>query len=155
MVDLVDTDRGEADRGGDFVPEDGGRGVADVGVDELAGDDAVAEEGLAVGEVGVGHTGVGGGIVPAYRDELFIGGQESGTSYQPPSVSFCLANSSSLPGSTQGDQRIMHSDGFKGVRLTSVEWRYLAGVVRLPEKLSLIQGILRGTPVLDVGVLRV
>lgn len=49
----------------------------------------------------------------------------------------------------------MHSDGLKSVRFTSVEWRYLAGVVGLPEKLSLIQGILRGTPVLDVGVLRV
>lgn len=102
VVDLVDADGSEADGSGDFVPKDRGRGVSDVGVNELARDDAVAEEGLAVGEVGVGQAGIGGGVVPGYRDELLIGGKDSGRSYQPPSVSFCLANSSSLPGSAEG-----------------------------------------------------
>jgi len=64
VVDFVDADRGEADRGGDFVAEDCGCCVAEVGVDKLARDDAVPEEGLAVGEVGVGLTGVGGGVQP-------------------------------------------------------------------------------------------
>ena len=35
------------DEGGTFVPEDGGAGVAEVGVDELSGDDSVPVEGLA------------------------------------------------------------------------------------------------------------
>ena len=64
VVNFVDADRGEANRGGDFVPEDGGCRVAQVGVDELAGDDAVSVEGLAVGEVCVGLAGVGGGVEP-------------------------------------------------------------------------------------------
>ena len=64
VVDLVDADGGEADRRGDLVPEDGGAGGADIGIDELAGDDLVAVEGLSVGEVGVGGAGVGGCIEP-------------------------------------------------------------------------------------------
>lgn len=55
VVDFVDADWCEAYRGGDFVPEDCGGGVAEVGVDELAGDDAMPEEGLA---------GIGGCIQP-------------------------------------------------------------------------------------------
>lgn len=64
VVDFVDADGGEADGRRDFVPEDGGRRVTQVRVDELAGDDTVPVEGLAVGEVGVGLTGVGGGVEP-------------------------------------------------------------------------------------------
>ena len=47
------------------MTEDGGAGVSEVRVDELAGNDAMAEEGLSIREVGVGEAGVGGGIVPA------------------------------------------------------------------------------------------
>ena len=64
VVDFVYADGGEADRGGDwegglvswmdvacgeatFVAEDGGGGVAEIGIDELSGYDSVTEEGLA------------------------------------------------------------------------------------------------------------
>lgn len=56
--------KGRVEGSGTFMSEDGGAGVADVCVDELAGDDLVAVEGLTIGEVGVGLAGVGGGIVP-------------------------------------------------------------------------------------------
>jgi hypothetical protein len=46
------------------VADDGGRGVAGVGVDEHAGDYSVAVEGLPVREVGVGLASVRGGVVP-------------------------------------------------------------------------------------------
>lgn len=55
MVDLVDTDGREADRGGDLVAEERGGGVAAVSVDELLGDDAVPGEGGAVGGVRLGE----------------------------------------------------------------------------------------------------
>jgi hypothetical protein len=53
MVDFVYADWGEADGSVDFVAEDGGAGVAFVGVDEHAWDDAVTVEGLSVCGVGV------------------------------------------------------------------------------------------------------
>ena len=46
------------------MAEDGGAGISEVGVDELAGNDAMAEEGLSICEVSIGKAGVGGGIVP-------------------------------------------------------------------------------------------
>lgn len=52
------------------MAEDGGRGVAEVGVDQLTRDNAVTVEGLTVREVGVGLAGVGGGVVPASLGEL-------------------------------------------------------------------------------------
>ena len=73
MVDFVDANWGEADGCGHGVPEDRGRGVARVGVDELAGDDAVAIEGLAVREVGVGEACVGGGVQPAVFGQFGFG----------------------------------------------------------------------------------
>ena len=53
MVDFVDTDRGESNGGGDFMTEDGSRGITEIGVNELSRDDPVAEEGLSIGEVGI------------------------------------------------------------------------------------------------------
>lgn len=47
-----------------LVSENGGAGVAEVGVDELTGDDLMAVECLAVSEVGVGLAGVRGGVEP-------------------------------------------------------------------------------------------
>ena len=69
VIDLVDADRREPDRGGAPVPKDGGRRVSQVGVDELMGDYPVAEEGLPVRDVGVGEPGIGGGVVPAAEGE--------------------------------------------------------------------------------------
>lgn len=65
VVDLVDANGRDADRGGDGVAEDGGAGGAFVGVDQLAWQELVPEEGLPVGEVGVGEAGIGGGVEPA------------------------------------------------------------------------------------------
>ena len=59
VVDFVDADWCETDWCRDFVAEDCGCGVAEVGVDELPGDDSVPEEGLTVSEVGVGLAGIG------------------------------------------------------------------------------------------------
>jgi hypothetical protein len=73
VVDFVDADGSEADGRRDFVAEDGGRGVAVVGVAQHSRDDAVAVEGLSVCEVGGGHAGVGGGVVPAAFGEFFAG----------------------------------------------------------------------------------
>lgn len=64
VVDFVNADWCKAYGRGDFVAKDCGRGVAEVGVDELAGDDAMPEEGLAVGEVSVRLAGIGGCIQP-------------------------------------------------------------------------------------------
>ena len=64
VVNFVNANGGEADRGGDweggsvrwtnvaygeatFVAEDAGSGIAKIGVDELSGYDSVTEEGLA------------------------------------------------------------------------------------------------------------
>ena len=66
VVDFVDADRGESNRSGHLVAEDGGCGVPQVGVDELPRDDSVAEEGLPIGKMGVGLACVGGGIVPVH-----------------------------------------------------------------------------------------
>jgi hypothetical protein len=55
------------------VAEDGGRGVAFVGVAQHAWDEAVPVEGLSVCEVGGGGAGVGGGVVPAAFGEFFSG----------------------------------------------------------------------------------
>jgi hypothetical protein len=52
VVDFVDADRCEPDGRRYTVPEDLGRCVAEVRVDELVGDYAVAVEGLSVCEVG-------------------------------------------------------------------------------------------------------
>lgn len=50
---------GEGGKGGrTLVTEDGGGGVAEVGVDQLSGDYSVTEEGLACGTLGwrsIGH----------------------------------------------------------------------------------------------------
>ena len=66
VIDLVNADRGETDRGRHFMAEDSGRGVTEISIDELPGDDTVAEEGLSIGEVGIGLTGIGGSIIPGY-----------------------------------------------------------------------------------------
>lgn len=51
MVDAVDTDRREPDRGRDVVAKDGRRRIATGGVDQLAGDDLMAVKGQTVGVV--------------------------------------------------------------------------------------------------------
>ena len=64
MIDLIYTDRSEADGGTDFLAEDGGFGVPDVGIDEHTRNNTVSVEGLSISEMSVGLAGVGGGVVP-------------------------------------------------------------------------------------------
>lgn len=72
MVDLIYTDRSEADGCGHTVAEDGGSSVALVGVDEHSRNDAVSVEGLAVGGMCVGLAGIRGGVVPAVLGQLLL-----------------------------------------------------------------------------------
>lgn len=53
-----------------FVPEDGGAGVAEIGVDELSRDNPMAVEGLAVGEMGIRLAGIRRSIVPGVNFSL-------------------------------------------------------------------------------------
>lgn len=53
VVNFVYSNGGEADWGGNFVAKYCRCGVAEIGVDELAGDYSVAEEGLAYCGVGL------------------------------------------------------------------------------------------------------
>lgn len=57
VVDAVDPNQGEADRGRDVVTDDG--------VNQLLTDDAVMIEGLSIGEVRGGYACVRGCIVPS------------------------------------------------------------------------------------------
>ena len=110
------------------MPEDGGAGVAEIGVDELSRDNPMAVEGLAVGEMGIRLAGIRRSIVPggiSVLENVSIHFWER-RAYQPPSVSFSFASSSSLPGSG-GSQTVM-KQGFRRYQVgyTGVERRDLA-----------------------------
>lgn len=69
------------------MPEDGGAGVAEIGVDELSRDNPMAVEGLAVGEMGIRLASIGRSIVPSVISVLETSEYTSGNEGIP--AAFC------------------------------------------------------------------
>ena len=96
-------------------------------------------------------TGIGRGVVPIQTCQL---GSKTTTAfsraYHPPSESFAFASSSSLPGSVKQCQ-LPHGRLIGRESLTSIKRRYFPSI-SLPKILSLIEGILRGGPLVDVRI---
>lgn len=97
VVDAVDPNQGEADRGRDVVTDDG--------VNQLLTDDAVMIEGLSIGEVRGGYACVRGCIVPgpvSYTGYIIcMGLREMGNIPSSLPQSLSLALSSSFLGSAR------------------------------------------------------